>query len=148
MTVSKRTRQSRILEIVRREAVESQESLAHFLRTQGIDATQSTLSRDVRELGLVKIRGVYHQAANGAAPVAPDSIRRSIQQLVMRTDSSGNIVVLKTAPGNGHALGVVVDSAQWPEVVGTVAGDDTVFVLLRSPRVSRRLLKRIEDYVA
>lgn len=148
MAVPKRTRHSRIVDIVRREPVASQEKLAELLRAQGIDATQSTLSRDVRELGLVKIRGIYHHAPDGSAPAAPDSVRRAMQQLILRSDSSGNIIVLKTAPGNGHSLGAVVDSARWPEVVGTVAGDDTVFVLLRSASLGKKILKRIEDYVA
>ncbi len=143
--ISKRARQARIVEIVRRLPVASQERLSELLRGQGIEVTQSTLSRDVRELGLVKIRGIYHHATGANAPAGPDHVRRSLQQLVVCTDSSGNIVVLKTSPGNGHALGVVLDSAQWPEIIGTVAGDDTVFVLLRSPRQGKQVLQRIEE---
>ncbi len=142
--ISKRSRQARIVEIIRGQAVPSQEKLSALLRAEGIKVTQSTLSRDVRELGLVKIRGLYHRAPDSNIPAPPDAVRRSLQQLIVRTDSSGNIVVLRTAPGNGHSLGVVVDSAQWPEIVGTIAGDDTVFVLLRSPRLGKVVLQRIE----
>jgi transcriptional regulator of arginine metabolism len=143
--ISKRSRQGRIVEIVRRLPVASQERLSELLRAHGIEVTQSTLSRDVRELGLVKIRGIYHHAPGAGAPAAPDNVRRSLQQMVVRADFSGNIVVIKTAPGSGHALGVVVDSAEWTEVVGTIAGDDTLFVLVRSPRMRRQVLKRIEE---
>jgi transcriptional regulator of arginine metabolism len=72
-------------------------------------------------------------------------LRRSLQQLVVRSGLSGNIVMVKTAPGHAHSLGVVLDAADWPEVLGTVAGDDTVFVLLRRASQGRRLLRRIEE---
>jgi transcriptional regulator of arginine metabolism len=143
--ISKRSRQGRIVDIIRRTPVASQERLSDLLKAQGVEVTQSTLSRDVRELGLVKIRGIYHHAPGASAPAPPDNVKRSLQQTVVRADASGNIVVIKTGPGNGHALGVVLDSAQWPEVVGTIAGDDTLFVLVRSPRMCKRVLKRIEE---
>jgi transcriptional regulator of arginine metabolism len=145
---AKKSRQGRILDIIRRSEVSSQERLSDLLRAQGIRVTQSTLSRDIRELGLVKVRGVYHDAPETKAAPPADAVRRSLQQLVTRSDASGNIVVVKTAPGNGHSLGVVLDAAGWPEVVGTIAGDDTVFVLLRSPRMGRKILRRIEDYIS
>jgi transcriptional regulator of arginine metabolism len=143
--VTKKSRQGRILEIVRRNAISSQDRLSGLLKAQGVDVTQSTLSRDIRELGLVKVRGVYQHAAEARSTPAPELLRRSLQQLVVQSGASGNIVMVKTAPGNGHSLGVVLDSARWPEVLGTVAGDDTVFVLLRNARLGRKVLKRIED---
>ncbi len=96
--MAKRARQGRIVDIIRRLPVASQERLSELLKAQGIEVTQSTLSRDVRELGLVKIRGIYRHAPGASAPAGPDNVRRSLQQLVVRTDSSGNIVVLKTVP--------------------------------------------------
>jgi transcriptional regulator of arginine metabolism len=143
--VTKKSRQGRILEIVRRKAISSQDRLSGLLKSQGVDVTQSTLSRDIRELGLVKVRGVYQSGADARSTPAPELLRRALQQLVVQSGASGNIVMVKTAPGNGHSLGVVLDSAQWPEVLGTVAGDDTVFVLLRNARLGRKVLKRIED---
>ena len=145
--ISKKSRHQKILSVVGNHPVSSQEELSSLLAQDGIVVTQSTLSRDIRELGLVKVRGFYKASAgeNLAPPV--EMLRRSFQQLVVRSGVSGNILMVKTSPGNAHSLGVVLDSAQWPEVLGTVAGDDTVFVLLRSTRLGKRLLKRIEEYL-
>jgi transcriptional regulator of arginine metabolism len=146
--VSKRARQSRVLEIIRKRPVRSQEELSFLLKKEGIDVAQSTLSRDIRELGLVKIRGSYQ--ISGALNSAPSDeiLRRAFEQFVIRTGVSGNIVMLKTAPGNAHSIGVVLDAAQWPEVLGTVAGDDTVFVLLRNSQCGRKVIGRIRELSA
>ncbi len=145
--ISKKARLGRILEIVKKSSVPSQEALLTMLNGEGVNVTQSTLSRDIRELGLVKVRGVYQ--ANRQESVPPkESLRRSLQQLVVRSDVSGNILMVKTAPGNAHPLGAVLDSVQWPEILGTVAGDDTVFVLLRSTRLGKKVLRRIEELSA
>ena len=138
-------RRHRILEISRRKTVSNQAQLARLLRAVGIRVAQSTLSRDIRELGLVKARGVYVAAPVAGKSTSGDRLRQSLRQFVLDRDVSGNMLVLKTEPGNGHPLGVALDSAQWPEVLGTVAGDDTVFVLLRSPRAGRSVLRRIEE---
>jgi transcriptional regulator of arginine metabolism len=146
--VSKKARHGRILEIVRKRPVSSQEELCSLLKAERFTVTQSTLSRDIRELGLVKVRGTYQvPGAAGGAPPA-DVLRRSFSQLIVCSGVSGNILMVKTLPGNGHSLGVVLDAAQWPEVLGTVAGDDTVFVLLRSNRLGKKVLRRLEEFVA
>ena len=145
--VSKTARLGRILEIVKRRPVPSQEALLALLDADGVRVTQSTLSRDIRELGLVKVRGVYQVPQQESGPTA-DTLRKSLQRLVVRSDVSGNILMVKTSPGNAHPLGVVLDSVQWPEVLGTVAGDDTVFVLLRSTRLGKKVLRRLEEYSA
>jgi transcriptional regulator of arginine metabolism len=145
--VSKRARQAKILETVGKRPVRSQEELSSLLKREGVRVTQSTLSRDIRELGLVKVRGEYR--VPGAARSAPpdDQVRRAFTQFVVQTGLSGNLVMVKTAPGNAHSVGVVLDAAQWPEVLGTVAGDDTVFVLLRSGRYGRRVMARIREFM-
>lgn len=142
---SKKARQGRILEIVRKHRVGSQEELSALLQKESIDVTQSTLSRDIRELGLVKVRGSYQ--VSGEVSVAPpnEMLRRAFEQFVIRTGVSGNMVMIRTSPGNAHSIGVVLDAAQWPEVLGTVAGDDTVFVLLRNSNLGKRLLERIRE---
>jgi transcriptional regulator of arginine metabolism len=145
---SKKARHGRILEIIRKRPISSQEELCSLLKAERFTVTQSTVSRDIRELGLVKVRGVYQVpgAASGAPPA--DVLRRSFSQLIVRSGVSGNILMVKTLPGNGHSLGVVLDAAQWPEVLGTVAGDDTVFVLLRSNRLGKKILRRLAEFVA
>jgi transcriptional regulator of arginine metabolism len=144
--VSKRVRQGRILEIVRRQALRSQEELALILEQDGMDATQATLSRDIRELGLVKGRGGYQVSEEMHSPPPEDMLRRTFVQFVVRTGLSGNMIMIRTSPGNAHSIGVVLDEAQWPEVLGTVAGDDTVFVLLRSARLGKQVLGRIREF--
>ncbi len=143
--ITKKVRQARILAVVRLHPVSSQGELSRLLESKGIEAAQSTLSRDIRELGLVKVRGLYHAAGNWNGGTAPDNLHRSLQQLVIERELSGNILMVKTAPGNAHALGVVLDGARWPEILGTVAGDDTVFALLRNARMGKKVLRRIEE---
>jgi len=143
--ISKKARQGRILEIVRKSRVRSQEELSAYLKREEVEVTQSTLSRDIRELGLVKIRGGY-QISGEMNPTPPENtVRRAFEQYVIRSGVSDNIVVLKTSPGNAHSIGVVLDAAQWPEVLGTVAGDDTVFVLLRNRGLGKKVLGRIRE---
>jgi len=144
--ISKKARQGRILEIARKRRVTSQEELSSLLKREGVDVTQSTLSRDIRELGLVKVRGGY-QVSGELHSAPPDEIlRRAFEQFVVRTGVSGNIVMIRTSPGNAHSVGVVLDAAQWPEVLGTVAGDDTVFVLLRNGHFGKKVLGRIREF--
>ena len=146
--ISKRARQGRILELVRKRLVRSQEELSSLLKRQGSDVTQSTLSRDIRELGLVKVRGNYQVSGELHSSPPDDILRRAFGQFVMRTGVSGNILMIRTSPGNAHSIGVVLDAAEWPEVLGTVAGDDTVFVLLRDVRCGRKVLGRIQELSA
>ena len=145
---SKKVRQDRILRIVRKCTVPSQEELSSVLRGEGIEVTQSTLSRDIRELGLVKARGLYQPADESKSAPQAGSLRRAFEQFVIRTGLSGNMLMVRTSPGNAHSVGVVIDAAQWPEVLGTVAGDDTIFVLLRRGHMGKRVLKRIRELSA
>lgn len=144
--LSKRARQERIREAVRSRLVRSQEALASILKREGITVNQATLSRDIRELGLVKARGGYRIPGEEPAPPSDDGLRRAFNQYVIRTGVSGNILMIRTSPGNAHSVGVVLDAALWPEVLGTVAGDDTIFVLLRSSRLGKKVLARIREF--
>jgi transcriptional regulator of arginine metabolism len=142
--ISKKARQGRILEIIRKRLVHSQEELSSLLKREDAEVTQSTLSRDIRELGLVKVRGSYQASGElQSSPPGGEVLRRAFEQFVIRTGVSGNIVVIRTSPGNAHSVGVVLDAAQWPEILGTVAGDDTIFVLLRSDKLGKKVLGRI-----
>jgi transcriptional regulator of arginine metabolism len=143
--ISKRARQGRILEIVRRSRVGSQEELSVLLKREEVEVTQSTLSRDIRELGLVKIRGCYQVSGEINSAPSENAVRRALEQYVIHSDVSDNIVMLKTSPGNAHSIAVVLDAARWPEILGTVAGDDTVFILLRSSRLGGKVLGRIRE---
>jgi transcriptional regulator of arginine metabolism len=144
--VTKRARQGRISEIVRKQEVHSQEELVAFLEADGIEATQATLSRDIRELGLVKGRNGYQVSDEPHLAPSDDLLRRAFKQYVIQTGVSGNILMIRTSPGNAHSIGVVLDAAQWPEVLGTIAGDDTIFVLLRSVRLTKKVLGKIREF--
>jgi transcriptional regulator of arginine metabolism len=143
--ISKQARQARIREIVRKADISSQEELSEILGREKVEVTQPTLSRDIKELGLIKVRGRYHIPGdlNGNHPV--ESPRRPFQQYLLRSGISGNMVMLKTAPGNAHALAAALDAMEWPEILGTVAGDDTIFALLRSAISGKAVIKRIEE---
>ncbi len=145
--LKKRVRQGRILDLVGRQPVSSQGRLLELLAASGVRATQATLSRDLRELGLVKVRGVYSGSLERDHTADAEALRRTVKQFVLAIGVSGNILMIRTAPGNAHTVGVVLDSARLPEILGTVAGDDTVFALLRSPRLGQRVLRRIEGYL-
>jgi transcriptional regulator of arginine metabolism len=144
----KTRRQSVILEAIQRQPVRSQEQLRRRLRAAGFDVTQATLSRDVRELGLVKggADGAY-QAPADAAPngrASKSLLNRAVAEYLTRVDRVQQLVVLRTGPGQAPLLGVALDGARLPEVVGTIAGDDTILAITRDARRARALTKRLE----
>ena len=143
--ISKKVRHARILEIIRGHSVESQERLSALLRDDGAEVAQTTISRDIRELGLVKVRGCYQAVAASPAPSSSGALRSVFAQFITRTDAAGNVVVIRTSSGNAHSVCVALDAAGWPEAVGTIAGDDTIFVLARDPDECGKLLKRIRE---
>ncbi len=124
--MNKAYRQGQILKLIRAKSVRTQEDLARELRDGlGVPATQVTLSRDIRELGLVKTPEGYRQVAVQAAPELADVAAEILQDV----RQAQNLVVLKTAPGNANALAVAIDAESMPEVVGTIAGDDTILLI-------------------
>ena len=145
MMISKKARHSKILEIIQRRRVASQENLSAFLRDEGMDVAQTTISRDIRELGLVKVRGCYQAGATPETASSSIALRSAFAQFVIRTDAAGNIVVVRTSTGNAHSVCVALDAAGWPEVIGTIAGDDTIFALARNPGECEKLLERIQE---
>jgi transcriptional regulator of arginine metabolism len=143
--LTKVARQARIVEMVSRMRVRSQTELARLLAAEGVAVTQGTLSRDLEELGAVKVRaseggaGVYvmFDPATGHDPVRQLSelvhprLSRLLGELLVGADASANLAVLRTPPGGAHFLASAIDRGGLPEVVGTVAGDDTVLVVTR-----------------
>ena len=143
-------RQSAILDLVSSQAVHSQDGLRQQLAVQGIRATQATISRDIKELGLVKraADGAY-QMVQAEAPhpdAGGDRVRRAVVEYLCRADRVQQLLVLKTDPGQAQPLAFAVDQAAWPEVVGTVAGDDTILVVTRTERGARVLERRLERW--
>jgi transcriptional regulator of arginine metabolism len=145
----KARRQAAVLDVIRRTSVRSQEQLRRSLRAAGFDVTQATLSRDIRELGLVKggADGAY-QAPPTAQPngdAAKSLLQRAAADYLTRVDRVQQLVLLRTGPGQAQLLGVAIDSARLPEVVGTLAGDDTILVIAPDVRRARALVKRLEE---
>jgi transcriptional regulator of arginine metabolism len=142
----KTRRQSAILDAIQRQRVRSQEQLRRQLRIAGFDVTQATLSRDVRELGLVKAGGAYQAPASVPPNGGPSSslFTRAIADYLTRIDRVQQLVVLRTGPGQAPLLGVALDGARLPEVVGTIAGDDTILAIAPDARRARALVKRLE----
>jgi len=126
--MNKNYRQGQIVKLIRARRIHTQEELAQALRAIGIPATQVTLSRDIRELGLVKTADGYAQGMGEVSPGAPD-VEGVVGELVLDVRVAQNLLVLRTAPGNANAVGVALDKAEWPEITGTIAGDDTILVV-------------------
>lgn len=148
-------RQARIVALLAAQSVHSQTELAGLLAGEGIDVTQATLSRDLEELGAVKLRGadggvgVYIVPEDGS-PVrgvagGTERVTRLLGDLLVSTDASANLAVLRTPPGAAHYLASAIDRAALPYVVGTVAGDDTILVVAREPMSGADLAVTFEN---
>lgn len=148
-------RQARIVTLLSSNQVSSQTELATLLAEEGIEVTQATLSRDLEELGAVKLRGadggvgVYIVPEDGS-PVrgvsgGTERLTRLLGELLVSTDSSANLAVLRTPPGAAHYLASALDRASLPYVVGTIAGDDTILVVAREPMTGADLATTIEN---
>jgi len=142
-------RRTQILNLLRADPAVTQEELRRKLARRGIQVTQATVSRDMEELGLVKTREGYRlpEAAAPSAPVHP-TLQVILKEFLREVGQAANLVVLKTYPGNAHSVAAVLDAQDWPEVVGTVAGDDTVFVATPSVRDAAQFRKKIRALVA
>jgi transcriptional regulator of arginine metabolism len=146
-------RQARIVELITRRAVRSQGELLTLLDAEGIETTQATLSRDLDDLGAVKLRG-----ADGGPPVyvipedgspvrgvegGTSRVARLLGELLVSADASGNLAVLRTPPGAAHYLASALDRAALHDVVGTIAGDDTLLVVAREPLTGAQVVARL-----
>ena len=144
MNKQKTLRQGQILKLVAREAIENQDDLCRRLRDEGMRVTQATVSRDVHELKLVKTDRGYQVLAAQAAPAAP-ALPRMAREGIRDLRPAQNMLVIKTPPGGAQSLGAALDAEGWPEIVGTVAGDDTILVISGSTRQRLAAQKRLQD---
>ena len=138
--MTKSFRQGQILKLIRAGGIFTQDELARALKQLGIDATQVTLSRDMRELGLVKTADGYRQIEREATGSPVRHPRRRVFQDVPQAQ---NQVVLRTAPGHASSVAVALDDEEWPEVVGTIAGDDTILIVCPDPTTAVQLRKKL-----
>lgn len=143
--MNKAFRQGQILKLIRSKRVPTQDDLARELKEScGIETTQVTLSRDIRELGLLKTPEGYRQVE--AAPAGPD-LETIAGELLQDARVAQNLVVLRTSPGNANALAVALDKEDWPDVVGTIAGDDTILVVAPDIAAAEKLRKKLLGFV-
>jgi transcriptional regulator of arginine metabolism len=154
--LTKAARQARIADLIGRQPVRSQAELADLLAADGVAVTQATLSRDLEELGAVKQRSAggaaYHVPSGDLPPpgrsvseLGPARLLRMLTELLVGVDASGNLAVLRTPPGAAQLLASAIDRAGLPDVVGTVAGDDTLLVVARAADGGSVLAERLRD---
>ena len=143
--MSKRDRHARILELLKRHTVTSQEALRELLRDEGTDVTQATLSRDIRELRLVKVPaadGTSHYSVPEEWDSTPP-LESLLPTLFLSAEGVDNLLVVRTLKGGAQTVAAGIDWEEWPEVLGTLAGDDTILIVLRSGRQREALRERL-----
>jgi transcriptional regulator of arginine metabolism len=147
--MSKLSRHKAILELLEQGSISSQEELQKLLHRRGFDAGQATLSRDIRELGLVKSSGGYSlpgREATGETDLP--SVSRLVREFVTSVRTAQNLLVTKTSVGSAQPVAAALDEENWPEAIGTVAGDDTILIVCENKRAAGRLADRIQGMLA
>ena len=145
----KNARQTAILSIIEQNDIEAQEELAGKLRDMGIVVTQATVSRDIKELRLLKVLsgsgGYKYATADKAEHGLSERFVRMFKDSVLSVSSAGNIVVLKTLSGSANVAGEAIDSMRLPEILGTMAGDNTVFAVVQNEAEAVETVKRFQE---
>lgn len=144
MTADRRKRHLKILELISTRAVRTQEELAEALTAQGWEVTQSSVSRDIAALRLVKVDGAYRRPPPRAARRDPDEQRVGEGVLTMETAGDA-LVVLHTPPGEANHVAVALDRLAWADVIGSIAGDDTIFLAVKDSRAQKRVLRQVRS---
>ncbi len=147
----KMTRHNKIKEIIDNNKIETQEDLAAALRAGGIDVTQATVSRDIKELMLIKVpdaNGHYHYAypKEHSMMVTNDRLERIFHDSIVNIRNSDSLIVIHTLPGTAQSVAFAVDYLKWPEAMGSIAGDDTVFIAAENKEGIQALLRRLYEY--
>jgi transcriptional regulator of arginine metabolism len=142
MTADRRKRHLKILELINTRSIHTQEELADALAGAGWEVTQSSVSRDIATLRLVKVDGAYRRAPRGASTQDPDE--RRIAEGVLSFEPAGDsLIVLHTPPGEANRVAVALDRLAWPAIVGTIAGDDTIFLAVKNNVAQRKVLRDV-----
>ena len=147
----KYNRHAKILEIIENYDIETQDELVAKLKEHGMDVTQATVSRDIKELRLVKVTSsdgrARYKAMSNDTGVISDRLLTILREGYVSSDYANNILVVKTLPGMAQAVASAVDSLGWPEVVGTIAGDDTIMVVTRAERIAEEMQERFTSHL-
>jgi transcriptional regulator of arginine metabolism len=146
----KARRHAVLLELIDRDVLHSQEQLRRRLHSRGFEATQATISRDIKELGLVKRAGDGAYQRPGVDTTNPETalaaLERATGEFLRRAEQVQQLVVIRTGVGQAQPLAIAIDRAQLPEVVGTIAGDDTILIIARGAPRAAALVKRLEGF--
>jgi transcriptional regulator of arginine metabolism len=148
--VGKRERHAALLDIIRKHRVTSQEALRELLLERGFGITQATVSRDIRELRLVKVpaaEGTSHYTLPEEWENTPP-LESLLPALFVSAEGTGNLLVVRTMTGGAQAVALAIDWEEWPEVLGTLAGDDTILIILRDPSALDAVRGRLEAVAA
>ena len=147
----KSVRHDLILDIIDKKDIETQEELAAELKARGVKVTQATVSRDIKELRLLKVLaengGYKYATAERAEKGMSERYIRILAESVQSIDSAANLIVIKTINAGGNAAGEAVDSLKWPEIVGTIAGDNTILVSARSEEAVESVVNRFHTLI-
>lgn len=140
-------RHLKIREILGSQDIETQDELVEALRSAGYNVTQATVSRDIKELHLIKTplsNGHYKYALPSEQRVNPLSrLKRVLSEHFVGIDYTDNLIVMKSMPGTANAIGALMDSLEWPELMGTICGDDTILMICRTREQSQEIVNRI-----
>lgn len=143
MSGDRRKRLVKILELITTRSLHTQEELAEALAEEGWEVTQSSVSRDIAALGLIKVDGVYRRPPAAVVETGDPDERRIAEGLLAVSPSGDALLVLQTPPGEASRVGAALDRLAWPDVVGTLAGDDTIFVAVKDRAAQRRLMRQL-----
>ncbi|WP_404443095.1 transcriptional regulator ArgR [Sutcliffiella horikoshii] len=145
--MTKGQRHIKIRELITNSEIETQDELVDRLKSLGFNVTQATVSRDIKELHLVKVPlldGRYKYSLPADQRFNPlQKLKRSLMDAFVKIDIAGHMIVMKTMPGNANAIGVLIDNLDWSEILGTICGDDTCLIICRTPEDAKELSDRI-----
>lgn len=147
--MNKGQRHIKIREIITKNEIETQDELVDFLKEAGFNVTQATVSRDIKELHLVKvplIDGRYKYSLPSDQRFNPlQRLKRALMDSFVSIDGSENLIVMKTLPGNANAIGALIDNLDWDDIIGTICGDDTILIICRYKEKSAEIIDRFLD---
>lgn len=149
--MKKASRHIKIKELISQYEVETQDELVELLKQNGFNVTQATVSRDIKELQLIKVptaNGIYKYSLPQEPHFNPlNKLKRLMSDSFKSIDYSENLIVMKTLPGNANAIGALIDGLQWEELMGTICGDDTILIIVRNKESTPAIVNRFKDLV-
>jgi transcriptional regulator of arginine metabolism len=147
--LNKTLRQRAVLDVVRQGSIANQDELQRALRKRGFRVTQATLSRDIRDLNLIKTAAGYAlPQGEGAAGLALPPVKRLVREFVLDARPAQNLLVVKTIIGSAQPVAAALDEREWDEVVGTIAGDDAILIVCPDKEAAKKVAMRIEEMLA